>query len=73
MFAVHSKCIEKADLNSKVVLYIFAVAYNQEDQFRKFTLELFKTLKKTHGVFHGFLKGILAQKEEFMLDHEQIR
>lgn len=61
-----------ADLKNAVIPFVFAVAYNEERNFRKAALDLFKIVAKTRGPLQAFLHNVLGQKEEFLLDHEQI-
>lgn len=60
------------DLKNAVIAYIFVVAYNKEQNFRKAALDLFKIVAKTRGPLQPFLQNVLGQKEEFILDYEQI-
>lgn len=64
--------LHAANGKSKILAYTLVVAYNAELDFRKASLDLLKTLKYKTESQQVFLQTILEQKEEFLLDHEQI-
>lgn len=60
------------DFGRVVIAYIFVAAYNTEQKFRTECLELLKIVSKARGPQQKFLREVLEQNQEFILDHEQI-